>query len=120
MWMDSPRAREQRGDKGGDFTTMSRKRQPQWRTEGDVSYVVPHISCGLVAPSGKKWKAILLELTDDYHMGMQGMSRHVYRFSKRETAMKGLEIHIKRLHPEVTEILKADSTQSVSPADGAG
>lgn len=79
---------------------------PYWRTEGDVSYIVPFVDAGLVARSGKKWKAILLILTDDYHMGMQGMERHVYRFTCREKAMKGLEIHLKQLHPEVTEIVQ--------------
>lgn len=77
---------------------------PQWRTEGNVSYIVPFVDAGLVAPSGKKWKAILLTLTDDYHMGMQGMKRQVYRFSKRENAMKGLETHVRQLHPDVGEI----------------
>jgi hypothetical protein len=78
---------------------------------------MPFVSAGLVAPSGKRWKAILLELTDDYHMGTQGMSRKVYRFHSRAKAMAGLEIHVRQQHPEVTEILKADSAQSVSPAD---
>jgi hypothetical protein len=56
---------------------------------------MPFVSAGLVAPSGKRWKAILLELTDDYHMGTQGMSRKVYRFHSRAKAMAGLEIHVR-------------------------
>jgi hypothetical protein len=87
---------------------------PYWRTEGDVSYIVPHADAGLVARSGKKWKAILLTLTDDYHMGMQGMKRRAIVWKTREQAMDRLEIHVRDLNPYVGEIVKPNP-ENITP-----